>query len=348
MTTLTVLVITQDEWNLECPKPSTCYYVQVETGGLSTCDEAEFTMAIEDNGYQKAEDSICNASDLGTLSDATTGAAGIDSDDWSNRCLTDAPGEPGTGGGDATAWYTFNTGYDYIDADGDSALWHSYALNITQDADIDVYFGLYEASSDAPITICEDFSTLSLIAEEGNIESGAVSLCLALQDAEETRICLKPNTRYYLQVQGFDFCGDEGEFDIAITPDYFLPPDQICDAMVLDNAVTTATGTVNAVTGTFAGYPTYGLDHANWCATNNDSISLTDTTLNEQNAETYLVGDPQTVWYKFKVDEPAPEYIDIDVNSNDLDGCLLFQGRVNVYVQLPGDACNYGFNRNRG
>ncbi|MEZ5009044.1 MAG: hypothetical protein R2753_12910 [Chitinophagales bacterium] len=59
--------VTQDRWTIDCPKANTRYYVQVETGGLSTCDLANFDMTVTASAAPPANDKPCGAYTLATV-----------------------------------------------------------------------------------------------------------------------------------------------------------------------------------------------------------------------------------------------------------------------------------------
>ncbi|MFN8294568.1 MAG: hypothetical protein U0T69_00120 [Chitinophagales bacterium] len=74
-----ITTVTQDHWYFECVKPNTTYWIQVETGGLATCDKAHFNVTISGNGVlPPGNDKVCGVAsvttyDIGTA--ATVSAA---------------------------------------------------------------------------------------------------------------------------------------------------------------------------------------------------------------------------------------------------------------------------------
>jgi large repetitive protein len=222
---------------------------------------------------------ICNAVDLGTLnSGSTIGNSALSN--FGNFCADDA-GEPEPWGGqnDQGVWFTFTTGPNpaaviEFDANSDPA---------GRGDGLDIQLALYESSNN----LCT--GTLTLVREEHQ-GIGVV------WDEDMSVNCLKPNTTYFLLVDGENSFltgsnGQEGYFGLSIRDNGIAQAgDRICDALNL--------GTVPSG-GQVATAP---LSQSNVCATNTGDPTPPGW------------GPDKTVWFMFQA--PPSGHVFIDANSD--------------------------------
>ena len=222
---------------------------------------------------------ICNAVNLGTLnSGATIGNSTLSN--FGNFCANDA-GEPEPWGGQNNqgVWFSFTTGATpgaviEFDANSDPA---------SRGDGLDLQLALYESSNNT----CS--GTLSLVQED---YEGAGTIW----DEDMTTNCLKPNTTYFLLVDGENSFitgsnGQEGYFGISIRDNGIVQAgDRICNALNL--------GTVPAG-GTIG---TAALSQSNVCANNTGDPTPPSW------------GSDKTVWYRFQA--PPSGHIMIDADSD--------------------------------
>lgn len=291
--------------DLPCLPPNTTFYVQVD-GVDIIGDEGRFDIQIIDNAVPQnvpTNDSICNATNLGVI--ASGGSSAVTP--GSNICSREEPGEPNVSGGtdytnplyDETVWYTFTT----------SATPGEITVNVTGvTGGLQTQLTVYR--SDAPPSC--DFNDLT---EYDNITATLpdANLSFPLE-------CLEPNTTYYIQLDGLDVIGDNGDFNIQVidngTPHLFPPNDDICSATVL--------GTVPAG-GSTALTPSH-----NFCAT---------TEPGEPNVSgcSYLQ-DPlcdETVWFRFTT-SANPGLTTVAITNT-----VGINASINIYRPIPSGSCNF-------
>ena len=220
---------------LTCPKASTTYWVQVETGGLATCDQAQFDLVISGDSYEQGPDDACDAVSLGTLNIGGS----LSKNDFSNYCATDETGEHNTSGSDETVWYKFTTGansgvrFDVdVDAEFASGLGGVCILGEISAGWVRIY-----QSTGGSCT----FGNLTQVGENNDITT-------ITQDHWFVD-CPEPSTTYFIQIEtgGLSTC-DEAKFDVDITMDAQPKPtnDDLCDAFDLGTLNNQAT--INAYT----------------------------------------------------------------------------------------------------
>ncbi|MBX7226471.1 MAG: T9SS type A sorting domain-containing protein [Chitinophagales bacterium] len=285
--------------NLICPQPNTWYYIQVETGGLATCDKARFDVVINDNGVPTSGDNLCNAIDLGTLNNGATisGAtiAGVGyRTKFSTECATKEANEPfvssiaseGTNQ-EATIWMKFTTAAAGV---GVKTRFDASAEDeaLTEFSQLRVY--------DLPTTVgaCSNLSNLTMLTNvEDEVGYGGLLGIACIPEIDYSNMtagCLVPNHTYYVQVH-IEEIPDVGltdeqanfTFSIVNSMDKYQGNDLVCNAVampVIPNS-------------TFPSNSTYGStvslnEQNNYCAGNaGDYPSTTYSDLN------------QTVWYSF-------------------------------------------------
>ena len=284
-----------------CAKPNTTYWVQVETGGLATCDKAQFDIVITGDGYSKGPDDLCDATFQGTLNGLTASDL---INNQSNECATTESGE--FGGGQQTVWYYFTTGATV-----------GYDFNINMDAQTnglnsDIY--VYELCNSACTGSTPNWSNL---VEIDNFFD--VNPLPGEWDAGGTISGkIKANTTYYIRADGTATVGEDGGFDITYSFSGGAPNgnDDFCNATDLG---TLATGGSLSAT-----------NFNNYTASAEESCSL-----NEPNVDS----DDETVWFKFTTGANPGTIINVDVSADGGTGqggaCVageIVAGWVKVYV----------------
>ena len=210
-----------------------------------------------------AYDQLCNAIDLGTInSGGTLGDKTLSN--YANFCASNA-GDPNPWGGnnDQGVWFQFTTG---------SAIGSSTLIEATNDPQslgdaINLQLALYESNNN----LCS--GTLTLVMEDYDG---------VFFDESMNVSCLKPNTTYFLLVDGEGVMptpsqGVEGYFGLEITDNGITQAaDLICDAQdlgLVPNGGSVSTGTLN---------------QSNNCATNTSDPTPSTWT------------PDQTVWFQFQ------------------------------------------------
>jgi len=226
-------------------------------------------------------DTICNAVNLGTLNSGGSLGNNLLSN-YSNFCAGNA-GDPNSWGGnnDQGVWFQFTTGTN-----------PSSTINIGAKSDpqnngdgIDLQLALYESSNN----ICS--GSLTLIQEEYQ-GTGVI------WDEQVDVNCLKPNTTYFLLVDGEAYniitaSGQEGYFGLQISDNGITQAaDLICDAETLGQVPD----------GGAVGTP--ALSRSNICATNTDDPTPTAFTTS------------QSVWFQFQA--PNSGSVTIQANSDQI------------------------------
>lgn len=291
--------------DVPCLDPNSVYYVQVDGGDLLG-NFGTFDIQITDDAViqpQVPYDSICAAQPLGVV------PAGGSTPPFAanNLCAGEEAGELNVSGllditdvlYDETVWFTFTT----------SATPGLISVNINN-----VTGGLAPTMT---VYLADNFPSCSFsdITEIDN----AVAI-LAGQSLSLDFPCLQPNTTYYVQVDGLDVLGDDGNFDISVSdngvPNLFAPNDDICNASNIGNV---------PVGGSTPVLSTY-----NFCAT---------TESGEPNVSgCNVLSNPlcdETVWYTFTTPAtPGNTTVSI-TNTNGIDASI------NVYAVAPQGSCNF-------
>ena len=220
--------ITQDHWYFECMKPNTTYWIQVETGGLATCDKAHFNVSISNPSVTfPSNDLICAAKVVPIQTIYTYNSHSLNSENNIN----------GT-----NCWEPQPNWAAEICQDNDAAVWYKFGQvpgrTIVVDAndngsnDISIQMALYSTTTDD----CN--ATKTLVQTENNIGSN---------DEDAYFNCLNPNLYYWLMVDGGDYdptclgiakALEEGDFSLRF---WFPEEGEItgCDA---ENLGTVPTG----------------------------------------------------------------------------------------------------------
>lgn len=290
--------------NIPCLLPNTTYFIQVD-GVDFIGDQGSFTITVSDNAVPQlipANDNICNATNFGTIplggsSPMTPGT---------NICSSEEVGEPNVSGlpdrtdplYDETVWYMFTTG----PTPG------TFNVNVTGvNGGLQTQLHIYRV--DAPPSCA--FTDLT--------EYDNATAVLPNNSLNMILDCLEPNTTYYIQLDGLDVIGDDGNYNIQVTdngtPHLFPPNDDIC------NATSLGVVPMGGNSANLAGH--------NFCAT---------TEGGEPNVSgcSYL-SDPfcdETVWYTFTT-SATPGLTTINVNNT-----VGIDASINVY-QMNGPGCNF-------
>jgi hypothetical protein len=291
------------DFQLDCLEPNTTYYIQLD--GVDVIgDDGNFNIQVTDNGtphLTPPNDDICNASNIGIVPTAgnTGGLAGH------NYCATTEGGEPNVSGCsylndplcDETVWYRFTTG----------ATPGLTTVTVNNTIGIDASINIYQ-----PLTFPNcTFGALTLLEDADDPFSSNVSVQIP---------CLRPNTTYYVQVDGLDIIGDEGTFNIVVSDDgsvnSYPTNDSVCDAQ---NLGTIPFGGSSALT-----------PGNNYCA---------GTEPGEPNVDACPVVSSltcdETVWYSF-VTNGTPGLTTIAIT-----GTVGINAVINVYLQGPSNSCAF-------
>lgn len=203
--------------DIPCIEANTTYYVQVDGFDLIG-DYGTFNIQVTDNGLpvpSAPNDTICGAIPLGVVPAGGTTATVS----GNNFCAGEEVGEPNVSGitiitsalYDETVWYTFTT----------SATPGTTTIDVFNTVGINATIAVYSVSGWPSCS----FTDLTEVDSYDDLLSNNVSLPLT---------CLFPNTTYYVQIDGVDFLGDNGTFDIRVRDTgpaaVFSPEDSICDA----------------------------------------------------------------------------------------------------------------------
>jgi hypothetical protein len=271
--------VTQDRRIVSCPKANQCYYIQVETGGLSTCDMADFNISIAGNTPKATNNLPCDATDLGASSMNTTlssGTARVNNNFCANAS-SEAAWTPGFGK-DQTVWYKFTTG---------ATVGSNISVRVRNDPG---NHGDQIASELAVFkrNTCSS-GTVSLVAEDNPIP--------IFGNGTEVNFCPEPNTNYWIMVDhdpSFTGAG-EGYFDVRVSHNNLQAgPDFIC------LPATSTTAGVDGFMGTLN-----SMSNADLILSNQTTRCATADGF-EPNNTTILSGLDNTVWYRFRT--PAADY----------------------------------------
>jgi hypothetical protein len=279
---------------LPCPKPNKTYFLRVTGSGGLLCagfgpDEGTFDVSISVGGspaVKPANDDICNASNLGTL---TSGGA-LNINNQNNNCATQELSEPNTSQScladqscyDETVWFYFNSGANPGQV--------TINMDVIGNGISDFYgnISLFEYLGGS----CASFSSVDFLLQSSPFSNG-------FHDAQITAPCLKPNTIYYLQCDGWDVgplgllgVDEQGAFNVSVS----------------DNGASTARPSnddlANALPIQSGNLPVGGsltTNNHNRCATceNNEQGGL-DNCGNNGTAHTALFNaEDETVWFYF-------------------------------------------------
>lgn len=329
------------KFRIDCPKPNTDYYIQVETVGLG-CDKADFTMTVKDNGINAGPDFICQADTstvpgvmgyLGVLNSSNNIDLVINNQ--TTKCATvtlggDPDNTTGVSSLNSTVWYKFRTpAADYA---SENTLFHLYDVVVERLGSSSlltypaVYF--YEESANTTRTCGDDnldYNNLTYLDRDE----------LGVGNASIKDLCLKPNTNYYIQVDPVGI-GSYVDFNIRVKKSAFRPGDQICDATVIPTSVVSGLNKTTTVSNApLSGAPFFGLPHSNKCKSA------------DPGEPDVSVGGPGTsgahsgsVWYQFTTDANPAEWIEWEHDDfvlsrgNRGSACLLgalYNSKINMY-----------------
>ncbi|MCB0507621.1 MAG: T9SS type A sorting domain-containing protein [Bacteroidetes bacterium] len=375
---------------ISCPKPNQTYYVQVEMQGIATCDMGRFNLSVSDNGVHAGPDYICMPASsttpgvngfMGTLNSSydprtSTGSpTSWDGGDYdlaifnqSTDCASESTGccsEPDhttiLSGLNKTVWYRFRTpAPDYPSAPPLAQLAHTYKVLVERlgSSGTLTYPAVYVYEESAVTTRnCPnnngDYANLTFLERDEidplNIVNGG--------DAEVERLCLKPNTNYYIQVDPVGTT-NRVDFNIKVVKDQFRPSDMICDAVDLgyittnglQNGPTTGVNWSNNGPSSKLGTAKFfGLPHTNKCTSGEPGEPGASPGGPNPNSGSHTA----TVWYKFTTGSNVPpDWIYWYEDDNTLNHanrgtvCIgtLFQSRVTFYKNATSYACPVGGN----
>lgn len=288
---------------LPCLQPNTTYYVQLD--GLDVIgDDGTFDITVTDDGNPNSfppNDDICNASNIGTVPVGGSTAAFPSN----NFCATTESNEPNVSGCnvlsnplcDETVWFTFTT----PGTPGNTTVTVNNTVGI--DATINVYAANPQGSC--------NFSDLTLLENGDDLLSSDVSVTIP---------CLRPNTTYYVQVDGVDILGDNGTFDITVSDDgtmnAYPPNDSICNATPM--GVVPSGGTSPTISS------------FNFCATTEPNEPNVDNC-----ATVSALTCDETVWFEFTT-SATPGEITVTV-----DNTVGIDANIDVYLAPPPVSCNF-------
>jgi hypothetical protein len=289
--------------DLDCLEPNTTYYIQLD--GLDIIgDNGDFSIRVVDNGVPHLfppNDDICNNISLGVVPTGGSSAnlAGH------NYCATTESGEPNVSGCsylndplcDETVWYTFTTG----PTPGLTT------VNVTNTVGIDANIHVYASQPNGSCV----YSNLTLLEDADDVFSTNVSVDIP---------CLRPNTTYFVQVDGVDILGDEGTFNIFVEDDgtvnSYPNNDSICDAQNLGivpfGGATALTPGNNFCAGTEPGEP------------NVDPCPVVSS----------LTCD-ETVWYSFTT-SATPGLITVAITN-----AVGINAHIRIFSVSPMGSCNF-------
>lgn len=266
--------------NFATPSPggSITYTLSIPNNGINASwGSVNFTISATGSFDGQGNDLICNAIDLGTLN-SNTSIGNNTLSNYNNFCATNA-GDPNPWGGNNQqgVWFQFTTGafpasLITIDAKSDPQVFGD---------GLDLQLALYESSNGS----CSGALTL---IDEGY--SGAETFL----DEDLDVNCLKPNTTYFLLVDGVNtgiFGGLEGFFGLEIYDNGIQQAaDLICDAEFLGQVPNS---------GSVA---TPLLSRSNSCASNLGDPVTTN------------FSNEQGVWFQFQA--PTSGNVNIVLNSD--------------------------------
>ena len=275
--------------NIQCLEPATTYWIMVDGSGLNpqgyfdidvTEDLSPTPVAVNDN--------VCSAVDLLTLGATPGNTLGGVTPLYNNFCTSIEPGEPNpnwllVNNIDHTVWFEFTT------------------PNVAQNLNVDIE--LYSHNSDnvdlqMALYLSSDNTCSGTLTEIKSEYDPTILFCLdGLCDETLNDLCLAPNTKYFLQVDG-SFLNRQGYFGVEIINDGLVagpPNDNFC----------------NATPMTFNGSGIARLNNeTNECATVELNEPFTDHPI--------VVSAKRTVWYSFV----APPSGRVTITTEDNDGSI--------------------------
>ena len=383
--------------DIQCPKANQTYYIQVESctpglqfGCAALCDEGRFNLSVNDNGVKAGPDFICQPANsatigvdgwMGTLNSnfdprTTTGSAtawedtdydlaifnqSTDCASQSKACCNEPDNTTILSSLNKSVWYRFRTpAADYATAPALAQLAHTYKVRIERlgSSGTLTYPAVYVYEENAAnARTCPnsngDYSNLSYLDRDEidplNIFNGG--------NAEVRRLCLKPNTNYYIQVDPVGV-SDRVDFNVKVAKDQFRPSDMICEAVDLgyittnglQNGVTTGVNWANNGPASKLGAAKFfGLPHTNKCTSAEGGEPNASPGGPNPSSGTHTA----TVWYKFTTGSNIPPdwiywYNDDNTFNNANRGtvCIgtLFNSRVTFYKNATNFACPVGGN----
>ncbi len=264
------------------------YYLQVDGNDLLGDDVGPFDLSIKhEDATILNHDMICNAYDLGTISNSTSTAP-----NQNNICATQELGEPNVNGNyydinsigyDKTLWYRFRTPASIGE-------WNIAVNNVSGDK-ISGTFTLYQG---AGLSACSaGLPVWSNITERAN--AGIANLVTGNNSLNLECFRLQPNTYYFLQVQGEDLGPAGGEvgtnFNVSVTHSNSTvgANDNVCTPESLSIGVA---------------YPDNNL-----CATTQTG----EPGISPVPQDPFTSGYDETMWYKFVA--PPKGYVKIEGRS---------------------------------
>ncbi len=269
-----ITTVTQDHWYFDCPKSSTTYWIQIETGGLSTCDKAHFDVTISDNGPVPANDRICGAIDIGTSAGIAAKVGTLNKDNVSGTTIK------GSNCFDPNPTWSGICGLSFND-DNDYGVWYKlpaatnrkdvFLKGFSQSADdMDIKFALYNAPTATALAQCNGTlsspNNMSLVSGSYYTalgwDPGGAFTCLSPNE-DHLYSCLDPTKDYWLMVDASESLCGKGNFSI----DAYYPMEggaNPCSAVALPGvqAATWSAGihkidlAANFCGATYAGIPT--------------------------------------------------------------------------------------------
>ena len=375
-----------------CLDANTDYYILVSGSNYDfatgSTKEGFFGLTVKDKGIIPGPNYICQPASsstpgvdgyLGTLNSSfdprtTTGsAAAWDNSDYDLRvmnqttaCADVSSGEPDNTTAlsalNNTVWYRFRTpAADYPSAPALAGLAHTYRIYVERlgSSSALTYPAVYLYEEATPTArACGDNSTdyanLTYIDRDEidpmHIFNGG--------NSEIKRLCLKPNTNYYIQVDPVGGIGNSHiDFNLWVVKDQFRPSDMICEAVDLgyittnglSNGVTTGVNWSNNGPGSkLGGAKFFGLPHTNKC-TSAEAGEPSATPGGPGGSGTHTA----TVWYKFTTGSGTPpnwiywyENDNLLTNANRGSVCIGtgFNTKVTFYKNVSNYACPVGGN----
>lgn len=291
---------------LTCPKPMTTYLIRI--AGSSACplfgdNMGDFDISISMSatpGLDVFNDDICGADNMGTLP-----YGGQITKLGNNFCATQQQGEPNTSQNcvqsepcaDETVWFKFRTSAN--PGDIEIVVRDVLALSYIAAPSIAVY---RYVGTDNSCT-ANPFSNLAKLDEN----SGVVVLAGVQIDSAKVSIpCARPNTWYYVQVDGIDMSllgftlpgsSDNFAFNLQVRDlgNYSnrAGNDNLANAFPMDSTITAPTAYVLPAGGTKS------RKGHNICATCEDGEDGNYCGINETGHTAAFNAEDETVWYYF-------------------------------------------------
>lgn len=343
-------------FRIECPKPETTYYIQIETYngtvdfGLFSldfgCDEADFTLRIRDLGGYSKNDDICDAYPLGVIGHndlVESGSGGIPAK-FSTNCATKQIGEPSvsgeSGNQEGSLWFKFTVD-DNMGKPAAGAMWEIWAevesnIEITERINLNLY------RDPTGCGTLEDLQKQTNREGEAYYGGGEVG-CVAWNIADfwpggdeplpRNKIygCLEPGATYYIQVfvyegdaiSGLDLglWDEQGDFSIHVKNSRPIPNynNNFADRKAispLDNSIKPGNNDY--------GLPTLLVEENNLCASV-ESFEIPNT---------IVTSLEHTVWYSFIAPESGSVQFKLVNSSTSSDPEKDIEEEIIVYENL--------------